>query len=457
MSERKYNKGYIGELAKILLAHGVVSYKGLSVLSYENYSNYVDALQKLKKEGMTLHFSSDHTRIAKITSDKDKLQKLLAYFPQAYSDTCEEYAIMRSRRVFKNGEKTRIDRAIKTSETLMYMEGCNIPCMPDEKPKIKEGLSISPAYYGYEEVMHARRGGSYDTGDSTPVEGSRMSGVLLSDGGNYSVYHLREWKKLMKAPKKTEYIACLCIDQTLKEYSPHKVKCDRAIALVGNKAAYPSFLVNSLTSLNVYNTEYKALYVLPYSKDGQKLLKLMLEKNWKQSMIDNYLTSYDTSISQTSPYHAKSEDERVCMFTEPDMMKLSYAITEAGKHKKTVVICYPFQKEIVEECIKDKVGDFEIRIVQMPTEKEKAHTEISDIHLRSVKTTTTPDGFYIYKHGIRILADKANMHGKNATLPIGRTYTVYLEDTDNPLNCTGYQLQKIMQLKGEEYKRAHHR
>ena len=370
--KKNYKKGTRLDIIKTLHIGAVIPAKGLIIM--DTPRTYKDKLHEMIKEGL---IEESRVKCGRLTyriftlKDYEKNKQIyIDNLPDGYYESyiMQNQIIARKCRSAKGAASTRI---ITTAETYMIMRNAGVNCDPDNRPSLygNEKIDINDNLYyssteikeytGYSDTVKIETEDKAGiTGTVKSVISSRITGLLLSKSGCYSVYHLGHdlsyWQRGSELKMKV-YIEGMLWDKTNYENN-----LSSSILFVEDYASFYK-VINPFAdkrskgenSYQVLKAAYSSLYALPYSKAGRKMLEIMCTKNWIDNTKRMLLDGFSTNIDGVSPIDATKDGNDVCLFCIPDLDHFQRFINyETAYKKRPITICFDFQKEMVARCCK---------------------------------------------------------------------------------------------------------
>ena len=280
--------------------------------------------------------------------------------PDGYYETYVTYMAEEGKSARKS-EKMRAERAIGNANTSFIMEAAGICRSIDEKPRLMDEGKLNKSLCAYYTARELKWFTGFTPDVSVSREGkkkvlnSRINGLAITPGGLYPTYYIgpnvEEWKRGTEIKMKVH----------LEGMVGKKMDDPRRINnVLLFTTAYPK-LGNLIGGTEIQNDSimqlagmYESVIVLPYTKEGRKMLSLMSRLNWKEDLYATYGKKYVKGHSETysvrSDGYSPEEDSLLCLFLDCDVRKLdtftSYAKAVQDKTKFTV-ICFDWQKDVV--------------------------------------------------------------------------------------------------------------
>lgn len=363
MGKRKrrptWNKGYRGEIMKLLLTVGIISKRGIPLLS-GNHRMYLRKIKEMEEERI-IEKHRNNGNVTENLKDFDKrMDEYLSEYPNGYYGHYNRYCRTNVDNVTKYGkDKIQFERAVRDSESAMMAYSSGAKMMVDEKPALRLEKTVIPKrasiYYRTAEVKDAS-----DTGSENKILAqTRCNGWLTSPGGEYLVYLIG--KKLIRWTKvsETSYAGYVTtVIEKKKEGEKRNVK--EGILLAYNDEPYRRMMTPKKqvsTNLNAENG-HPVMYGLTYDEYGKEMLWLMQRKNWKERMKKEYLSGMKVNTrTSVVDCDALDGDVKVLLYCIPDLVKLKRFIaasTWENDVTKYHIYCFDFQEKFVV----DVAGDY---------------------------------------------------------------------------------------------------
>lgn len=394
-----YRKGYRRVIMRILLTCGCLSKKGIHMLGDNTYVQYASKIKEMKEEGLieevrVLSQEEGYHKTLRLATIRPTDEKFMETFP-SYAGHYYRYAVNNARSISFNKTKSAAIKAYRESEVVCMLSQTSVRIYPDEKVAIREEKPIPlypPCFYNSLEI---KEGGSFklkikDNDEKNEIVGSRIMGMIISEGGIYGVYHTEDkqikWTRsaegqISNAMSKIINERCVNISEEEREairkekeektkvrnrteYENLPVdkipKVENAILIGSNSEIFAKTLKNDKPGkLNLYESGYEKFYALPYIKEGQQMLQVMVQKGWIEDLKQTYLKGMDTNTKNSSvSCDAIKDDKFILFFGIPDLIKLKKFINNAvyyGEPEKFVVYCFDFQEEFIEKIADENI------------------------------------------------------------------------------------------------------
>ena len=357
------SKGYRRDLMKIMLTAGSVSYRGLRLLPRERVL-YVRKLKQMEREG-TVRIQRLGRQSAGVLEDFDNMgDKYMDSYPEYYGNYIR-YGKQRASdvgRYYSKDNQSRAVKAFRHSEIIELVAGTDIHVYPDEKPKLysDEKIPQGAFFYSDTEVKNVS-GFKLKVGEKDKVIiGSRAQGILISEGGDYMIYHTDDCRLMWINSQ--EFQMRFCTAKVLNEKCEHRKKTQeiKECIVVGTSNKPFVDMINADDYGKFLNTEngYGATYVLPLEPESKALLSYMTRKNWQEDLKAYYLSDLNANVSGTGTVCDATDDEaKILLFCIPNITRLKKFLLSAEfdvSGRDFRVYCFDFQQEFLKEVVKGR-------------------------------------------------------------------------------------------------------
>lgn len=373
--KKRYKQGYRKVMMQIMLTCGAVSYNGIHMLEGQ-HRMYTRKLKDMEEEGIVCIVHLGKKKAARLRDYEKRCDEYIGEYAPGYYGHYRRYGMPSASSIGKwDSDKNRSRKAYRESEVVMMMYGADVHVLPEEKPVIREGERIpneGAYYYGSLEIKEGcgfRLGICKDemTEEESAVINSRMNGCMISEGGHYVLYHsgdrVLKWKKSSEGQIAFSFATLV---NSLYEGKPMDVTMKECIIFAYNDEVYRKIISpENLKRKDMVNTVsgYDCMYAIPYTKEGQAMVRMMGRENWKDRLKKKYLGVTQVNV-RTMACDRTENGINTLLFCIPDMVKLRKFVATAewtasmeGKMKYEI-ICYDFQYDLVKE-IAGKVADIE--------------------------------------------------------------------------------------------------
>lgn len=370
------------------------------MLGDNTYIQYATKIKEMKEEGIieevrVLSQEEGYHKTLRLAKIRPTNEKFMDSFP-SYMGHYYRYAVNNARSISFTKSKSAAIKAYRESEIVCMLSQTSVRVYPDEKVAMRESKPIPlypPSFYNSLEI---KEGGNFkfkikENEEKSEIVGSRIMGLILSEGGMYGVYHTEDkqikWTRsaegqISNAMSKIINERCVYITEEEKEeiketedktkikrrtdYENLPVekipKVENAILVGNNSEIFAKTLLNNKPGkLNLYESGYEKFYAIPYTKEGQQMLQVMVQKGWLEDLKETYLKGMNTVTHNSSvTCDAMDEDKFMLFFGIPDLIRLKKFINSAvyyGEPERFIVYCFDFQEEFIE-----KIADGNITI-----------------------------------------------------------------------------------------------
>lgn len=371
--KKNFNTGVRGEMYKLLLAYGMVTYDGLNMLHEHEKRIYQRGLKKMQKENLVnVKWMKGGRRKYAILNNREIKNEKDMYDEELYLSQYEAVGKDNSHNT-SDSRNFRVEKVYRGAKVYQMMYGAGINCMPTDKMKLlcvdddrvdtAYGLRDMLAYYGDAEVKDAAGYkaviGVGDKKGDRVLFNTRAHGVMCSEDRVYIVYNTED--KLMvwtnTAEQKFMYTARDVISRTYgvnMNQKPCGIVIGSTMEMSKRILTQPIVLTADKTSISP-NNPYDHLYSIPYDIYGQKMLELMQNSKWEQALKDKYLSGLSqlTVSSGVDCDGVDKENRRyVLLYAIPDINRLYKFLANAGMREDKEnfeIICYEWQREFIED------------------------------------------------------------------------------------------------------------
>lgn len=353
-----YTKGYRRELMQIMLTAGSVSYDGMHVLN-KSHPMYAKKLRQMEKEGIVEISRIKRKKLARLKNFEKKSIEYIEFFPgyyKHYNKYAKDNATDAGR---EKSDITRCKKAYREAEIIEMMHGAEIRSFPMEKAELYKGQKIGSEAVYYSDIELKDVNGfkiSKESKNGKSVINSRAIGGVFSAGGNYIIYHTGN--ESLKWSIKNEGQMALHISTILNKYGywQQSGKIEENIIFANSDKPFLQMYKEKRGTYVKTENGYNHTYILPYDKNGQRLLQKMLEANWKEKMLEEYLVGGDEEVvvndyNWSISCDAHKGNVNMLLFCIPDIVKLKKFLMSAEwteEKENYQIYCYDFQQEFIE-------------------------------------------------------------------------------------------------------------
>lgn len=371
-----YKGGYRGELIRILLSIGCISYKGLHLLS-GSFEMYTRKLKHMREEGITSQARLGTRRAEKLSNYNNNKRKYLSSLPEIYEEYYENYGLQNGYDIGKWVSAKQIaERAYRESEIYMLMEGAGFNIFPEEKPTLSECEKIDVTqnayYYTVAEIKKStdfelrlsdnEKEREKEKKKEHAVVNTRAMGCVFGEDGAYMIYH--SGNKVLKWNRSAEGQISMYSGKLTKhiyDNTEYIGAIKKSIIYATTDKVFVSVFQNDKRKLGLLNLNcgYEEIYGLPLNEIGREMTSFMTRKNWKEIMKREYLSDYDTNTGMgTIVCDGVKDENRILLYCIPNLTRLEKFIMASewvGDNKQFIILCFDFQESFVKEMAADKV------------------------------------------------------------------------------------------------------
>lgn len=374
-----YEKGNRLEIIKALHVNGCIPYRCLSLFPGEKRLAQRKALQ-MNEEGLLNIIKTPYGKCIYLNQTEENIKDYQAYLSDSYLLAYEEIKREIGKSKYKNYKNSRQERLQKNAEVSLFMHLSKIPTYPDEiLSEWIPGRSMPNGVTIYLDRIKIKNEEEYVTqvqnekSGEKKVIGSRLSGLMISPGGNYAVYnltnHLIEWERAGEV-KMAGYLERYLERMERKEDDYYIVEKEEGkntdvecILLANHMELFYRVLINenrqkykSRKRRPLINIDYayRVMYGLPISKEGMMMINIMKEKDWKKQMKHLLLKECQNNVSdytvECDGYHEK--DGYVLMYCDCDIAKLKLFLKRGmlkREDEKFTILCFTFQVPLLQQ------------------------------------------------------------------------------------------------------------
>lgn len=340
---------------------GLVTNLGLELLDHPR--TYKEKTRQMLAEGVLEKSRATQDRriinIYTMNHYEDKKSEFIEELPDGYYETYVMYMAEDGRNARKK-DKMRAGRAIGNANTSFMMQAAGIKRRIDEKPRLIEDGKLIGGIKAYYTARELKWYTGFTPDVSVSKEGekkvlnSRVNGLAITPGGVYPSYYIganiEEWKKGAEIKMKVHLENMLGKKFEIPRRLTGPLLLTTAYERLGKLLGETEIQSGSIMQLAGM---YDSVYVLPYTKEGRKMLSIMSIADWKKKLYltygKNYTKDHIESYSVKCDGYSPDNDTLLCMFMDCDVKKLdiftSYAKAVQNKEKFTVM-CFDWQKEV---------------------------------------------------------------------------------------------------------------
>lgn len=363
-----FKKGYKAEIIRLIHKCGIIPYDNLRLLMGENARMYQKNVRELAEKGYVKIEKRGRDRVIRLL-DKEKHRKdyadslpeeIIAYYDTHY-DTSSYLGNLSS----KNDSLVR--KTVRNAATCMIMYVANVKIASDAKNLNEEIIENDDCFYL--DSITVKRVSGYkvakgNTNSENKYKSSRITGLLVSAGGVYSIYNIgRNLISWLRAgeQKMSTYIERIISTST---ESQCKIQYNReAIIISKSEELYQKICMldysqgngkSRNTPLINIDYAYRKMYAVPENENGVYLIKIMTMENWQNKILRSILSESEMKGAETIDIRCdgynKEKDQAILVFCIPDMTKLKSFIIRArleNNRQRFRIFCFTHQLELV--------------------------------------------------------------------------------------------------------------
>ena len=365
MANRKhYNSGTRNTLLTITLAAGCLPCRSVGLLN-KRTETLQKKMREMKEEGVFKEYKGKQYK------GKDRIWVLTVDGSDRSTEMYEEGIPTELQDLFKNvtiqdGYKVTTDtpypkklRVVRNAETMMFYYGIGAECIMGRYKDIREDKrTAGNLYYSSRELkgITVEGGLKADLDKSNKLNTTRVNGALLSDGGNYTVFNIG----------RTVSNYSLSGERKLKAYMDNILtEKDRSVTestvlLANSMSVYENFISppNQKIQMQLGGLEgvYKNIYSLTLDANGQRMMQIMMIKNWKEMIYSSVLTMEQRN-GRTGNIECDGQkgEQYIFVFCVPDIKRFKMFLRRAeieNDKRKYTVMCFDMHKDLVTKMVK---------------------------------------------------------------------------------------------------------
>lgn len=352
VKRRDYSKGTRGEITQLALACGCLSYRRLALLGM-NVKTVRKKIHEMCEEGV---FEIVHDGEVWVAGFKDYTEKSEEYKNPANEKLHRYYSHFgisdyKRAKYAKNWESIRV---IRNVESYMFMYGANLDCMLGSKVSLRapedEGHKMRNSFYTAREIKgydHYKD----DKGNDQLLNTTRVNGLVVCDGGTYTVYHTGN--NILTYTRSGEKKMETYINKMLVIKNQPKLK--GAIMLANNMKTYKDMIIPKTRRImdQLANMEgvYEHVYGLTLDEDGQRMMRLMETPDWDTRMYEEMLGEEKRrGRTGTLDCDGQKDDCYYFCFCVPDVKRFKMFLRRAeleGQSDRFHIYCFDNQREML--------------------------------------------------------------------------------------------------------------
>ncbi len=370
------------EIMRALYASGCMTYDALRLLEPPCELMQRNVIE-LSKNGMVDLTGKGREKIITLPTNELEIWNM----PEVQKDVprtyVKRYEELRANIIKYKSDEYRLMRNAKRGELNIAMHVSGIKAYPDERTPIEGGIDfIGSSYYMADEI---RKCSGFDVSVEkkndavTKINNSRLGGLLVTPDEAFSTYNigsrLIQWESTGEVRMRT-FIENMLAGNNKDVGVGKEVS---ALFMAWDESVFEKIILNSYRKIDggkwkwnrlplvSIDNSYERMYGIPFSRDGLATLKIMKQKNWKETLRYDFLGSegMDVNPSCNVPCDAIRQDGAyICLFAIPDLVKLK-GFLESARYEDNIdefaIYCFEHQKDMITKL----AGDF-VRVYSYP-------------------------------------------------------------------------------------------
>lgn len=305
-------------------------------------------VKRLKRENLLHTHYRDSLRGLRLTASAKK---------QLLADQPERFAAYLTGRSETNRLKSEVPRRLRLhrmSEVLLTMLNAGIPALPWEKPPLFSPSLLPTSKYVACPVYYSSREVKEIGPQAVKINGSRSTGILLTDGGIFIVYNTggaqMKWEYKAELRFKAVLITELCQRRLPDQFMEAEISC--IVFGAGMEAMVPLMDAGEAAKHNyfVLDGNFKHFYFLTNDHRGEVILQLLCHLELKAALdavlSENLYAAWPEGLIEND---ATDPDGTPVLFAYTcDMPRIQRFDTALELHGQTgTLICFDFQVDVL--------------------------------------------------------------------------------------------------------------
>lgn len=347
---------YAGKILMVAVLSGEMPYSALNILG-TNTRGALKAVTSLRDKGYVMISKSVGVKRIKIKMFQKKMEEDEDF--QKLFSGIQEFRILPP-----TSKAIEIFRRHRVAETIIMVLEAGVIVTPGRKPALAQLKVIPENSYFYLSTEWKKIVGEAKN------KGSRFTGALVSPAGIYTTYNmsanLMEWAMIIEA--RTSQL----FHFVETRYCPWSLNSD----VITDAAIFFSekyeLLIDILNNKNIdgngrpvprprltLDQTFTYMYYLPLTRDGQKILRMMLVRNWRRWLDTVFFTEEETIIQKHSHIDCDAvvDNTYILLFCKNELTKfknfIGTLLTDKSNNQFKIV-CYDFQKDVVMKLAKGR-------------------------------------------------------------------------------------------------------
>ena len=386
MNKANYRKGKRQEIITLLHYCGSIPYSAINYLEENKKSRmYHASINKMQKEGVVKIEKKNGERQL-VLKDYDELSPI---YVKAIDEMYRDYYLrvgQTLRKIALHNDKKDAGKVLQSNDMILLMYSIGVKTLPTDKADILNCDELPQNVNMYYNSREIKKGTNYESiveenNQQKTVIGTRIDGLLISNGGIYTIYNMRNKRYVWKVRGEERikpYIEKLINGKHPRFILEKNYECKDAILFAKQLSSFAKMLTDSpqndsFKDMIGLRTLYTNIYVLPSDINGKMMLEIMMMKDWKNKMLSDLFDTSDEERNEAKHtsvvcdgYDEETKTYKL-LFCIPNLAKL-YMFSNRAKIEENQhvfeVYCFDFQAELVVA-----VTEGMVKVKKMPFEK----------------------------------------------------------------------------------------
>ncbi len=382
-----YTERYRGLIIKTILSCGFVPYNAIEVMETQSPRSVKKAIKKMIDEGILIKPSVVNSRkvyrlvcFANYSSSRNLFKNLDDSLFEEYESHGK--ADLKHARYNAGGDSMRV---INNCSMKILMGSLGMTSLTNTSLAEIDIQKDTPRYYTAREIKNIvnyeptieeeynRTSNKF----SKKITTSRVTGVLTSPGGIYSIYN---FGPSLPSKRSGEYKWKAYLRDILSEKGISSRLSNNMILFTDTYEKLSSLFTGSTSVKNGFESLRQAygdgyIFALPFDKNGKDMIRIMTMKEWKTIIKNTFPQNivFDVADKEyTCDAYGSQSGTYILIFMIPDLLKLERFIIDASSspeslREKFSIFCFDFQRDFLASV----AGDFcEIRSLEFEKYKK---------------------------------------------------------------------------------------
>lgn len=380
-NKKNYKKGTRKEINELIHMSGIIPEKSLKYIEGKNYRVMRMKIREMIKEGVLEYRKRKGLPRAILLcesgKDRDRCEESL---PAELAEFYKNFGKTDSKRYQYSTTPGAAERVFYNSDTLIFMHGCGIRTLANEKEGIKEKEEIrgKAIYYTSREIKNGigYRADVIEKEEGINVNSSRLRGMVISENGAYGIYRL---PTLTSYSQNGEYKMKLYLDRIVRDKLGNEEELTEAVIIADNDR---KDIIGNLIRAEKQNVKYrfesmefvyKSIYGIHADETGQMMMRIFTVKNWKKKIIDSFELPQEGERRGIACDGADGE-RYYYVYCVPDIKRFRKFLTRAeveNDKNHFIVICFDWQVEMMK-----KIAGRSVKIKSVPFKEYVKETKL---------------------------------------------------------------------------------